>query len=84
MRLTDCETIAPSVHPPNEDGVVRLQIADTREESKDEDVEDTAYLCVYSNGSGIEGMAGAAAIVFRDGQEVKSVHYLLGPLTQPA
>ena len=44
-------------------------------------MEDMADLHMYSDGSGIEGMAGAATIVFRDGQEVKSVCYLLGPLT---
>ena len=81
MWPSDCETIAPSVHPPNEDGVVRLQISNTQEESKDKDVEDTADLRIYLDSSGIEGMAGVAVIVFWDGQEVKSVHYLLGSLT---
>ena len=60
--------------------MVQLQIADTREESKDEDVVDTADLRIYSDGSGIEGMAGTAAIIFRNGQKVESIHYLLGPL----
>ena len=40
-----------------------------------------ADLHIYSDSSGIEGMVGAAVIVFRDGQEVKSIGYLLGPLT---
>ena len=61
--------------------MVRLQIANMREESKDEDVVDTADLRVYLDSSGIEGMVGAAAIMFRNGQEVKSICYLLGPLT---
>ena len=61
--------------------MVRLQIANTREESKDEDAVDMADLRVYLDGSGIEGMAGAAAIMFQNGQEVKSIRYLLGPLT---
>ena len=42
---------------------------------------DTADLHVYSDGSGIEGMVGVAMIMFWNGQEVKSIHYLLGPLT---
>ena len=42
---------------------------------------DTADLCAYSDGSGIDGMAGVAVIVFWNGQEVKSIHYLLDPLT---
>ena len=62
--------------------MVRLQIANMQEESKDEDVVDTADLRVYLDGSGIEGMAGTATIMFRNGQEVKSICYLLGPLTQ--
>ena len=82
MWPSDCETIAPSVRPPNEDGVVWLQIADMQEESKDEDAVDTADLRVYLDSSGIEGMAGAAAIMFRNGQEVKSIRYLLGLLTR--
>ena len=40
-----------------------------------------ADLRVYSDGSGIEGMAGTATIMFWNGQEVKSICYLLGPLT---
>ena len=61
--------------------MVWLQIAGTREESKDKDAMDMADLRAYSDGSGIDGMAGTAAIVFRNGQEVKSICYLLGPLT---
>ena len=71
-----------SIRPPNEDGVVWLRIADMREESKDEDAMDMADLRTYSDGSGIDGMAGVAAIIFRNGQEVKSIRYLLGPLTR--
>ena len=62
--------------------MVRLQIADMQEESKDKDAVDMADLCIYLDGLGIEGMAGVAAIMFRNGQEVKSICYLLGPLTQ--
>ena len=81
VRPSDCETIAPMIHPPNEDSAVQLHIADSREESKEEDAEDKADVHVYSDGSGIEGMAGAAAVLFRDGQEAKSLRYQLGPLT---
>ena len=36
---------------------------------------------VYSDGSGIEGMVVAAAVLFHDGQEVQSIQYQLDPLT---
>ena len=50
-----------------------------------DNVEDRAEVCVYLDGSGIDGLAGAAAILFWDGQEVRSVcydSYQLGSLTQ--
>ena len=34
---------------------------------------DMADLHAYLDGSGIDGMAGVAAIVFQNGQEVKSI-----------
>ena len=56
--------IAPLAHPPNGDNALQLQIADTWEESREEAEEDRANVQVYSDGSGIEGMAVAAAVLF--------------------
>ena len=56
--------------------------AKTREESKEEDAEDRAEVCVYSNGSGVDGLARAATVLFQDRQEVRSICYWLGPLMQ--
>ena len=36
---------------------------------------------VYWDGSGIEGMASMAAVLFHDGQEIRSLQYQLGSLT---
>ena len=65
--------IAPSARPPNGDNALQLQIADTREESREEAEEDKADVQVYSDRSGIEGMVAVAAVLFRDGQEVRSI-----------
>ena len=72
--------ITPLAHPPNEDNTLQLQIADTWEESREEAKEDRANVQVYSDRSGIEGMAAVAAVLFHDGQEVQSIRYQLGPL----
>ena len=69
VRPQDCRTIMPPTPPPNEVSALQLQIADTREESREEDEGDKADMRVYSDGSGIEGMAGAAAVLFHDSQE---------------
>ena len=80
MRPSDCETIAPSVCPPNEDRAVWLHVAGMHEESREEDAEDEVDVRVYSDGLGIEGMAGTAAVLFRDGHKAKSIRYWLSPL----
>ena len=77
--MRDNHAIGP---PPNKDYAVRLHVASTDEESREEDMEDEADACVYSDGLGIKGMAGAAAVLFRDGHESKSICYQLGPLMQ--
>ena len=38
-------------------------------------------VCVYSEVSGLNGEAGAAAILFRGGRELGMAHYHLGPLS---
>jgi ribonuclease HI len=37
---------------------------------------------VFTDGSGIDGNAGASAVLFRDDHEVKTLRYQLGPLTE--
>ena len=73
LQPQDCKKIAPSTRPPNEDSALRLQIADTREESREEVKGDKANVQVYSDGSGLEGMAGVAVVLFHDGQEVWTI-----------
>jgi hypothetical protein len=43
--------------------------------------EDAPY-SVYCNGSGFEGGTGTSAVMFADSQEVDSLHYHIGPISQ--
>src|SRR6266481_7547832 len=72
LRPTECETISLATHPPNKEDVFMTQIAPTREASKEEDQADQVKLQVYSDGSGLDGEAGVAVVLFRDGQVVKT------------
>ena len=72
--------IAPSAHPPNGDSALHFQITATWEESREEAKEDRADVRVYLDRLGIEGMVAAAAVLFHNGQEVRSIRYQLGPL----
>ena len=81
VQPQDCEMIMPPTHPPNEVSALQLQVADTWEESREEDKGDKADVWMYSDRSGIEGMAGAAAVLFSDSQEIWLLRYQLGPLT---
>ena len=61
------EMITPSSHPPNWNDSLLMHIAESREESREEDLLDDSEVCVYSDGSGLNGEAGATAILFRGG-----------------
>ena len=71
----------PLTRPPNEVSALQLQVADTWEESREEDEGDKADMQVYLDRSGIEGMAGMAVVLFCDSQEIRSLRYQLCPLT---
>jgi ribonuclease HI len=57
-----------------------MDIPDTREASKEDDREDSAEIKIYADGSGIEGMAGAAAVMYRHGRRITDLRYRLGSL----
>ena len=59
-----------------------MHITGSREESWEEDQADKAEVHAYSDRSGVDGYAGKAAVLYRDGQAVKSLRYFLSPLSQ--
>ena len=73
--------ITPSSHLPNQSDSLLMHIAESREESPEEDLLDNSEVCVYSDGSGLDGEARATAILFQGGRELGMVHYHLGLLS---
>ncbi|KAF5317581.1 hypothetical protein D9619_013186 [Psilocybe cf. subviscida] len=60
------------------DPELKLEIASSKEEAADADAADGARLQVYSDGSGLDGRIGAAAVLFRDGKQKNEARYYLG------
>ena len=80
IRPDDYETISIASRAPNCRSGPQTQVAGSREESKEDDLRDEAELCAYADGSGLDGKAGVATVLYRRGQEVKSLRYSLGSL----
>src|SRR6266481_3458489 len=76
------ETVCPMTHPPNRGNSFDTRIAASREVSKEEDEKDQVVLQAYSDGSGLDGEAGASAVLYWDGQSVRTLRCYLGPLTR--
>ena len=81
-RPSKFETIAPASRPPNRKYNVPTEITSSREESKEADANDKATFKVYTDGSGQDGMAGAAAVLYKGHALVGSLCYHLGSLEQ--
>jgi ribonuclease HI len=81
LKPSEYETITPASQTPNSPPNFTTEIADTREESKAADSNDDPDAKVYADGSGIEGNAGAAAVLYKKGRHSKTLRYCLGPLT---
>ena len=59
------EMCAPASRPPNSKCILVTDIAPSREESKEANIEDNMTFKVYTDGSGQDGMAGAAAVLYK-------------------
>ena len=61
------ETIAATRMKPTWTPNLAIRVADTKQRAKEEDERDGARVRVYSDGSGLEGAIGAAAVLYRKG-----------------
>ena len=81
LKPDDFETIKPALQVPNKAPLFTTEIAESREESKEADEADEPDAKIYTDGSGVDNNAGAAAVMYRRGRCTKTVRYYLGPLT---
>ena len=72
------ETTAAIRRPPYWEFSGTCRIARTEEEAIEEEEHDNADLKIYSDGSGLEKVIGASAVLFRDGVERRSRRFRLG------
>ena len=80
IKPTDYETFSSASQPPNGTCQLTTDIASSRDNSKEADLADGATLKIYTDGSGQDGMAGTAAVLFERGEVARVLRYQLGPL----
>ena len=78
------ETLSLANRPPNGKCTLTTDIASTRDGLKTVDLEDDMALKIYTDGLGQDGMASAAAVLYKDGAAMEALRYQLGPLWRPA
>ena len=78
----EIETVDPAKADRNWTPGFRTRIAEYREDAIQMDEDDTATWQIYTDGSGKDGMVGAAAVLYRNGRKIRSVRYQLGPASE--
>jgi ribonuclease HI len=78
------EKIPAIGQPPWSTSPLTTKIAKSREDAvrRAIDIPDTHAYRVYTDGSGLDGQAGASAVLYRYFEEIASLRYYLGPLSQ--
>ena len=74
------ETLDPVCHPPTHELKANISADGPSDDAMAEDLNGTncTEIQLYSDGSTIDGKVGAAAVMYREGQEVKSLRFHLG------
>jgi ribonuclease HI len=72
------ETIYPIAQPPKASQLFTTDIAQSREDSKEDDKANMDNAKIYTDGSGREGGVGAAAVMYKGGKRSKALRYHLG------
>ncbi|CCA76226.1 hypothetical protein PIIN_10219 [Serendipita indica DSM 11827] len=84
-KVDDLETITPASRNPNATNPFTISIEELRILAKEADNNSNGNnkrVVVYTDGSGMEGMIGAGAVLYRDGVRIRSARFLLGEDTE--
>ena len=75
------EVLDPVHTPPLQEIKATIILAGLNDEHDEEVVVEDGEVQLFSDGSGLDGSVGVAAVMYKDGREVKVLRYCLGMLT---